>query len=103
MADAHRLLVLAGAALADLEELPPSVGTLIDTADEVFVLTPTLTSRLQWLVSDIDRAHGPPMNVLMPCWDSCTRPTSRRRARLATTLRWTPSPIASSRSRPTTS
>jgi hypothetical protein len=57
MADVHRLLVLAGAALADLEELPPSVRALIDAADEVFVLTPTLTSRMQWLVSDIDRAH----------------------------------------------
>lgn len=57
MADVHRLLVLAGAALADLEELPPSVRALIDAADEVFVLTPTLTSRMQWLVSDTDRAH----------------------------------------------
>jgi hypothetical protein len=57
MADVHRLLVLAGAALADLEELPPSVRALIDAADEVFVLTPTLTSRMQWLVSDIDGAH----------------------------------------------
>jgi hypothetical protein len=52
-----RLLVLAGAALADLDELPPSVRALLDAADEVFVLTPTLTSRMQWLVSDVDRAH----------------------------------------------
>jgi len=57
MADVHRLLVLAGAALADIEELPPSVCALIEAADEVFVLTPTLTSRMQWLVSDIDGAH----------------------------------------------
>jgi hypothetical protein len=57
MAHVGRLLVLAGAALADLDELPPSVRALIDEADEVFVVTPTLTSRLQWLVSDVDRAR----------------------------------------------
>ncbi len=57
MADVGRLLVLAGAALADLGDLPPSIRALIDEADEVFVLTPTLPSRMQWLVSDIDQAH----------------------------------------------
>ena len=57
MPDVHRLLVLARAALTDLEELPASVRAPIDAADEVFVLTPTLTSRMQWLVSDVDRAH----------------------------------------------
>jgi hypothetical protein len=35
-----RLLVLAGAALTDLEELPSSVGRRIDAADEVLVVTP---------------------------------------------------------------
>jgi hypothetical protein len=57
MADVGRLLVLAGAALTDLDEVPPSIGRLIDAADEVFVVTPALTSRIEWLVSDVDRAQ----------------------------------------------
>jgi hypothetical protein len=57
MSDTKRLLVLAGAAVAALDELPPSVRQLIDAAAEVFVVTPTLPSRLQWLTSDIDRAR----------------------------------------------
>jgi len=52
-----RLLVLAGAAIADAEELPGSVREAIDAADEVFVVTPTLPTRLEWLVSDTDRAR----------------------------------------------
>src|SRR5687767_14888323 len=56
MADTGRLLVLAGAALTDLTEVPPSIGRLIDAADELFVVTPALTSRIEWLVSDVDRA-----------------------------------------------
>jgi hypothetical protein len=51
-----RLLVLAGAAVADVEELPGSVKEAIDAADEVFVVTPRLPSRLEWLMSDTDRA-----------------------------------------------
>ena len=52
-----RLLVLAGAAVTDVEELPGSVREAIDAADEVFVVTPTLPTRLEWLVSDTDRAR----------------------------------------------
>jgi hypothetical protein len=52
-----RLLVLAGAAVADAEELPGSIREAIDAADEVFVVTPTLPTRLEWLVSDTDRAR----------------------------------------------
>jgi hypothetical protein len=57
MTDAKRLLVLAGAAVSDMDELPPSVRALIDAADEVFVVTPTLPSWLQWLMSDVDGAR----------------------------------------------
>jgi hypothetical protein len=57
MGEVKRLLVLAGAVLADSKELPSSVRALIDAADEVFVLTPTLTTRLEWVVSDVDAAH----------------------------------------------
>ncbi len=52
-----RLLVLAGAAVVDVGELPDSVKEAISAADEVFVVTPTLASRLDWLMSDIDRAR----------------------------------------------
>jgi hypothetical protein len=55
--EVKRLLVPAGAAVADVDELPPSVRALIDAAGEVFVVTPTLPSRLEWLMSDVDSAH----------------------------------------------
>ena len=57
MAHVKRLLVLAGAAVASMDELPPSIRALVDDAEEVFVVTPTLPSWLQWLMSDIDRAR----------------------------------------------
>ena len=57
MAEVQRLLVLAGAVLADSTELPSSVRALIDAAEEVFVLTPALTTRLEWVVSDVDAAN----------------------------------------------
>jgi hypothetical protein len=57
MSSINRLLVLAGAAVADMEELPPSIRTVIDSAEAVFVVTPTLPSRLKWLASDTDSAQ----------------------------------------------
>jgi GABA permease len=57
MSSSKRLLILAGTAVADLDELPPSVRALVDAADAVFVVTPTLASRLEWLVSDVDKAR----------------------------------------------
>lgn len=57
MAEIHRLLVLAGAAVADLDELPGQVADVIDEAGEVFVVTPTLPTGIQWLMSDTDRAR----------------------------------------------
>lgn len=53
----RRLLVATGAAVADVNELPPLVRGLIDAASDVFVITPILPGRLQWLVSDTDRAR----------------------------------------------
>jgi hypothetical protein len=55
--DSNRLLVLAGEAVAELDELPGEVRTELDAAAEVFVVTPTLTSRIEWLMSDTDRAR----------------------------------------------
>lgn len=57
MAEVKRLLVLAGAAVADMTELPSSIRALVDEAEEVFVVTPTLPSWLEWLMSDVDRAR----------------------------------------------
>lgn len=51
----QRLLFVADAAVADVAELPPAVSAVIDAAAEVYVLTPTLPGRLEWLADDIDR------------------------------------------------
>ena len=53
----RRLLVATGAAVADVDELPPLVRELLDAASDVLVITPMLPSKLQWLVSDTDRAR----------------------------------------------
>ena len=52
-----RLLVATGAAVAQVDHIPPLVRTLIDAASDVLVITPILPSRLEWLVSDTDRAR----------------------------------------------
>jgi hypothetical protein len=52
-----RLLVATGAAVANIDEVPPLVRRLIDAASEVLVITPILPGGLQWLVSDTDRAR----------------------------------------------
>ncbi len=57
MPDSKRLLVLAGEAVAELDELPSEVRTELEVAEEVFVVTPTLASRIEWLMSDTDRAR----------------------------------------------
>jgi nucleotide-binding universal stress UspA family protein len=51
----RRLLFVADAAVADVDELPRSVRTVIDAAAEVYVVTPTLPGRLAWLADDVDR------------------------------------------------
>jgi nucleotide-binding universal stress UspA family protein len=50
----QRLLFVADAAVADVEDLPPAVRAVIDTASEVYVVTPTLPGRLAWLADDVD-------------------------------------------------
>jgi hypothetical protein len=57
VSEVHRLLVLAGATVADLDELPKQVASVLDAAEEVFVVTPTLPTGIQWLMSDTDRAR----------------------------------------------
>jgi nucleotide-binding universal stress UspA family protein len=50
----ERLLFVADAAVADVEELPPAVRSVLDAATKVHVLTPTLPGRLAWLSDDVD-------------------------------------------------
>jgi nucleotide-binding universal stress UspA family protein len=48
---------VADAAVAGVDELPPAVRTVIDAADEVYVITPTLPGRLAWLTDEVDRCR----------------------------------------------
>ena len=52
-----RLLIAAGEAVADLEELPALIRRLVETASEILVVSPVLVGRLGWLASDTDRAR----------------------------------------------
>jgi hypothetical protein len=54
---APRLLVVADAAIADVGELPPLVRSVIDGAGELYVITPTLPGRLDWLASQTNPAR----------------------------------------------
>jgi hypothetical protein len=57
-ADTHsRLLIVTGAAAADVAELPVLVRSLISSASEILVVAPVLPGRLEWLVSDTDRVR----------------------------------------------
>lgn len=51
----QRLLFVADAAVAQVDELPDAVRAVIDAAAEVYVITPTLPGRLAWLADDVDR------------------------------------------------
>lgn len=52
---ALKLLIAAGELATGPEKLPAGVRGLIDAADEILVVTPTLSGRFEWLVS----AHRP--------------------------------------------
>ena len=52
-----RLLIVTGAAVADVGELPGSVRSLIASASEILVITPVLPGRLEWIASDTDRVR----------------------------------------------
>jgi hypothetical protein len=52
-----RLLVVADAAIADVGELLPLVRSVIDDAGELYVVTPTLPGRLDWLASQTNPAR----------------------------------------------
>lgn len=52
----HRLLIAVGEPVEATERLPSSIRSLVDAADEVLVIAPSLPSRLRWLFSDTDQA-----------------------------------------------
>ena len=54
---ATKLLIAAGQAASDSEEVPSSVRELISSADEVLVIAPTLPGRFEWLSSATDKAR----------------------------------------------
>jgi len=49
-----RLLIATGGTVSSLGELPESIRALVESASDVFVVTPSLPTRLQWLASDTD-------------------------------------------------
>jgi hypothetical protein len=53
---AAKLLIAVGEAAAGPEQVPTSVRSLIDAADEIMVVTPSLPGRLDWLTSATDKA-----------------------------------------------
>jgi len=53
---ARHVLVLTNEDLADANEVPESVRPLLDDADDVYVVAPTLTTWMQWLTDDRDTA-----------------------------------------------
>jgi hypothetical protein len=52
-----RLLIAAGESASTPDELPFGVRELIDAAEEILVVTPTLPGRFGWLASATDRAR----------------------------------------------
>ena len=51
----NRLLIVAGESSSAADGLPPGVRELIDGADEILVVTPTLPTRFEWLASATDK------------------------------------------------
>ncbi len=56
MPTASRVLVLTNEELADANEVPDAIRALIDGAEKIYVVAPTLTTRMQWLADDRDNA-----------------------------------------------
>ena len=53
-----KLLIATGDAAGSTDELPASIRSLIEQAEEVFVVAPTLPKQLDWLMSDTDKARS---------------------------------------------
>jgi hypothetical protein len=53
---AQRVLVLTNEDLAEANEVPEAIRPLVDEAEDVYVVAPTLTTWMQWLTDDRDGA-----------------------------------------------
>ena len=53
----ERLLVAADAAVAEVDELPPRLGAVIDAAGELYVVTSSLPGRLARLASQLNESR----------------------------------------------
>ena len=54
---AQRVLVLTNEILADANEVPEAIRPLLEEAEEICVIAPTLTTWLQWVATDLDGAR----------------------------------------------
>jgi len=52
-----RLLIAAGGSASDPGQVPAGVRELVDAAEEILVLTPTLPTRFEWLASATDKSR----------------------------------------------
>jgi hypothetical protein len=52
-----RVLVVSNETLAGANEVPKPIRPIVDDAEEIYVIAPTLTSWLQWVASDVDGAR----------------------------------------------
>jgi hypothetical protein len=69
----ERLLVVADAAVAEVDGLPPAVRALIDDAAEVYVVTPALPGRSTGSPMTSTGFGMPPTSAWTSCWATCTR------------------------------
>jgi hypothetical protein len=53
----HRVLVVTDENLAEANEVPEPIRPLVDHAEDIYVVAPTLTTRLQSLTDDSDHAR----------------------------------------------
>jgi hypothetical protein len=80
--NAHRLLIVAGAVVAGVSELPSEVRVLIENASEILVMTPALPSALHLWTDDIDGARREAdarLNAVLGDLDSITSDSQRTR------------------------
>jgi hypothetical protein len=54
---AQRVLVVTNETLAEAKEVPEPIRPLIEAAEEIHVIAPTLTTWLEWVASDVDGAR----------------------------------------------
>src|SRR3954447_6423332 len=55
--ESWKLLIAAGQPASEMESVPVGVRALIDQADEIRVVVPTLPGRLAWLTGETDKTR----------------------------------------------